>query len=88
MKESEDCQIDFVKKDCGERAVVFFGKYLKEISSQLMVDHCATYTYSDSCNPRIDSLSNSSFIANLFGMYLVVYLVPLTIWFCNHLSVF
>ena len=59
MKESVDCQIDFVRRDCGERAVLFFEKYLTEISSQLMDEHCATYTYSDRCNPKVETLSNS-----------------------------
>ena len=72
MKESVDCQINFVRRDCGERAVVFVDKYLKEMSSQLMVDHCATYTYSDSCKPRIDSLSNSSLINISLNLFLIL----------------
>ncbi|XP_054162851.1 uncharacterized protein LOC128960746 [Oppia nitens] len=48
FQESVDCQIDFVGRDCGQKAVNFFETYLKQISSSLMHQHCISYTYSGS----------------------------------------
>ena len=55
MKESVDCQLLFVRQDCGQSAAHFLYNYLKEISSQLMADHCATYTHSDGCTVKVEN---------------------------------
>ncbi|CAL1288367.1 unnamed protein product [Larinioides sclopetarius] len=46
------CKYVYVRKDCGQDAADFLEQHLDRISSPLIHEHCAHYTYaSDSCNP-------------------------------------
>ncbi|CAG2110768.1 unnamed protein product [Medioppia subpectinata] len=74
FQESVECQIDFVRRDCGQKAVDFFETYLKQISSSLMHQHCISYTYSGSCKPRIDSLikDDELWLKNCFLLFIAI----------------
>ncbi|CAG2176351.1 unnamed protein product, partial [Oppiella nova] len=78
FQESVECQIDFVRRDCGEKAVDFFETYLKQISSSLMHQHCISYTYHGNCKPKIDSLSNSSHIQRNMNFNFLILAVTIT----------
>ncbi|GIY37688.1 uncharacterized protein CEXT_375671 [Caerostris extrusa] len=44
------CKYVHVNQDCGEEAAVFLQRHLDRISSPLLQEHCAHYTYpADSC---------------------------------------
>ncbi|GIY43332.1 uncharacterized protein CEXT_188381 [Caerostris extrusa] len=46
------CKYVHVNQDCGEEAAVFLQRHLDHISSPLLQEHCAHYTYpADSCLP-------------------------------------
>ncbi|KAG8185335.1 hypothetical protein JTE90_008238 [Oedothorax gibbosus] len=46
------CKYEYVRKDCGQEAAIFLEQHLDRISSPLIHEHCAHYTYAtDSCVP-------------------------------------
>ncbi|KAF8771579.1 hypothetical protein HNY73_018979 [Argiope bruennichi] len=46
------CKYVYVRRDCGQDAADFLEQHLDRISSPLIHEHCAHYTYAtDSCNP-------------------------------------
>ncbi|GFT55769.1 uncharacterized protein NPIL_174841 [Nephila pilipes] len=51
------CKYVYVRKDCGQDAADFLEQHLDRISSPLIHEHCAHYTYaSDSCIPSTASV--------------------------------
>lgn len=48
-QESVDCQLQNVRKYCGQEGLRFFEHYMSEMTNSLINQHCAGYTYSDKC---------------------------------------
>ncbi|KAF7496216.1 hypothetical protein SSS_03030, partial [Sarcoptes scabiei] len=46
---SVDCQLLNVQRYCGDEGLGFFQHYMSEMTSSLINEHCAGYTYSDIC---------------------------------------
>ncbi|KAG8201082.1 hypothetical protein JTE90_028753 [Oedothorax gibbosus] len=60
------CKYIFVAKDCGHDAAMFLQQYLDRITSPLLHEHCAHYTYGPGTCTSTSSVSTISMLVMFF----------------------
>ncbi|XP_015910368.2 uncharacterized protein [Parasteatoda tepidariorum] len=67
------CKYTYVSQDCGQDAARFLQQHLDQISSPLIQEHCAHYTYG------ADSCTSTSFAQSLFEQSFALLSLPMII---------